>query len=479
MERRTKSLILFVILGLVGFVGARSVYAQLKFQTTQPVQFTLNPTLSLSVSGNLAINNLIAGTNADSNEITVAVNTNVMNGYYLTATAGTSSTNTNLINTSNSNYIFTSLATNASLADMSDADNNTWGYAFKVGSSSYGNYSGLPLDNNDDGETGAVLIDTTDPADSKVVTFKIGAKASTSQPSGEYANTVNFYATSLPIPEDKTIDDLDYMQDFATLTDAEKTTVIASMVQDHQYQLQDSRDNKYYYIAKLRDGNIWMTQNLDFDLDSTKTYTPADTDIPANWTPSVSTYATGVTTWDTSGSDNTQPESYDPGDLCWDGNIDDGGNYEGTLDTMTIPCTDDGADLHYSIGNYYNWTAAVAMNDSSSYTTDKQDTNQSICPAGWRLPVYEGSKSYDNLLSNGITTGIDGNIHLAPYYLLYGGAWGGFSLGVAGVGAYWYGVVRGSDYAYGLNYDAGGSDNLSPQVYCDRYVGYSVRCVAR
>ena len=476
MKRCTKFFALSGVLGLASLVGIGSVHAQLKFQTTQPVEFTFNPTLSLNVSGDLVVNNLTAGSNADSNEIIVAVNTNVASGYYLTATAGTPPTTTNLINTSNSSYIFTSLATNASLDDMSNANDNEWGYAFKVGSNAYSNYSGLPLDSYDSGETGAKLINTTKPANNQTVTFKIGAKAAASQPSGEYTNVVNFYAVTAPLPKTADINDLEYMQELASFSTAEKTAVIASMIQDQQYQLQDQRDGKTYYVAKLPDGNIWMTENLDFDIDSTKTYTPADTDIPANWTPSLSTYQEGDTTWNTS---DTTPESYDPGDLCWNGTIDNSGSYEGTLDTMTILCTDDEADLHYSIGNYYNWTAAVAMNDSSSYTTDLQDVDQSICPAGWRLPVYEGPKSYTNLLSNGITTGTSGNIHLAPYYLFYGGAWGGYSLGVAGGGAYWYGVVEDRDDAYFLSFDAGGSDYWYPQTIDDRFGGFPVRCVVR
>ena len=35
-------------------------------------------------------------------------------------------------------------------------------------------------------------------------------------------------------------------------------------------------------ISKLVDGNIWMTRNLDWDLDSSKTYTNLDTDLGWN-----------------------------------------------------------------------------------------------------------------------------------------------------------------------------------------------------
>ncbi len=473
MKRRTTFSVLFGVLGLTSLVGVGSVHATLKFQTTQPVQFTFNPTLSLNVSGDLIVNNLTAGDNADSNEITVAVNTNVASGYYLTATAGTVSTNTNLVNTVNSNYLFTSLATDADLEDMDNADDNTWGYAFKVGSSSYGNYSGLPLDSNNNGETGAVLINTTDPADSKTVTFKIGAKAATGQPAGVYTNTINFFAVTAPLSEDKTINDLEYMQDFATLTTGEKSTVLASMAQDEEYQLEDIRDGKTYYISKLVDGNVWMTQNLDHDINSSYDYNSTNTDVPTNWNDTLTdTYPEGDTTWN--GSSN-QPESYDPGDLCWDGAYDD--SHIGTLDNMAEYCSQDDSS-HYHIGNYYNWTAAVAMEDSSSYTTGLTDVDQSICPAGWRLPTYSGNKSYDNLITAmSLTSGTSGNIQDGPVYFVYGGVWYGSSYGVGGYGIYWSSVVYDDNDAYKLFFDVDGS--LYPQDDDYRNDGISVRCVAR
>ena len=41
----------------------------------------------------------------------------------------------------------------------------------------------------------------------------------------------------------------------------------------------------------------------------------------------------------------------------------------------------------YHAGNYYNWTAAIASNNSSSLTTQYTNAPNSICPAGWRLPI--------------------------------------------------------------------------------------------
>ena len=51
----------------------------------------------------------------------------------------------------------------------------------------------------------------------------------------------------------------------------------SSLGSDQQIQLQDSRDGKMYWVGKLPDNNCWMTQNLDLDLSTSKTLTPADT----------------------------------------------------------------------------------------------------------------------------------------------------------------------------------------------------------
>ncbi len=264
------------------------------------------------------------------------------------------------------------------------------------------------------------------------------------------------------------ISDLTYMQEFKELSSSEKADVLSSMTQNQQYQLKDNRDEKTYYISKLADGNVWMTQNLDHDIVTTANfYTPQNTDIPANWTASTATYATNNTTWSNTA---INPESYDPGDLCWNGTL---GNF--TITTGTTTC---GNDKHMHIGNYYNWTAAVAMNDSSSYTTDEQDVDQSICPAGWRLPTLSGNKSYDNLVTElSLTSGTSGNVQNTPVYFVYGGGWYGSSGYFGYAGLYWSSVVIDGDGANGFSFDRNGY--ISTQGGAGRYDDLSVRCVAR
>ncbi len=171
----------------------------LTYSSNAEVGFTFNPTISVNLSGDLLINNLAPGSVSDSNTINVNVSTNASQGYVLTATSGTKTTNTDLVNQTNSAYKFSSIATNASLSNLTT--DNTWGYSYSEDSgTNWSNYSGLPLDNDDEGATGKQLINTINPADNRTLQFKIAARASSNQAAGTYQNTINFYAVANPDP---------------------------------------------------------------------------------------------------------------------------------------------------------------------------------------------------------------------------------------------------------------------------------------
>ena len=251
----------------------------------------------------------------------------------------------------------------------------------------------------------------------------------------------------------------------------------STLAQGNEITVVDSRDGTEYTVARLADNNIWMTQNLDFDIvDGGTGLDSSNTDVPDDWDDAgklANTYTTGATTWNSS---STEPESYDPGDLYWDGTLNT--SWSGNLSNETVTDPPATGGTHYHIGNYYNWTAAVAMSNSTSYTSDGTDVNQSICPAGWRLPNNSDNKSYQNLVSRqSLTAGTSGNIQNSPTYFVYGGYWEGSSSNVGSGGYYWSSVVEGSNDAYQLGFGVNGY--LGPQDYGYRGVGYSLRCVAR
>ena len=195
MSRKISCLTLVLAILLVA-VFSTSYASTLTYQTSIGVGFTFNPMLSINLSSvDLIISNLAPGSSADSNIITVTVSTNTAYGYTLNATVG-EATNYNTRNLIRSGVAdnFASIDYGTSLASLTT--DNTWGYSYKPSgnSASWTNYSGLPL--YSDTNNVATLISTQDPADSDSVEFKIAAKASNTQPAGEYRNVINFMAVS-------------------------------------------------------------------------------------------------------------------------------------------------------------------------------------------------------------------------------------------------------------------------------------------
>ena len=306
---------------------------------------------------------------------------------------------------------------------------------------------------------------------------------------------ITLYATWI-----KTISNLTYMQDFKTLSAEEKSGVLRSMTEDEQYQLKDIRDQKQYYISKLKDGNVWMTQNLDLDLNNQTTLTPENTNIGANWTPANSTINSinyEVDGW-------LQNEYYvvrsaDPGGLYI---YSSGNNRRDEQYSSLEACQTVHSDCsaHNHAGNYYSWSAAVANNDASNMTEQFSNAGGSICPAGWRLPTgrqsngdpLEGNElgtildSYD-ILGDAIKCGItcvyyeyaDGGlnkIRTAPLWLTRSASvYQGSLDGTGNYGGYWSSTVYGSDSAFYLSF---GSASIDPNSNINRYYGYPIRCLA-
>ena len=418
--------------------------------------------------------NLYPTTGSDFNtaSMDISVGTNNPTGYTLTMTADSDTlTRTGSITDgSNNTYtptilpmLTTGSATGYTAAQFESSTTdaytlNRWGYKLSTAT----NF--MPMTT-----TTTELSTTNAPSNGDTVTLDFAAKVDTTKPAGTYQTTLNFNAVTNYVPI-SSIYDLEYMQQFAMLTNSERADVLSSMTTGQQYQLKDNRDEKPYYISKLADGNVWMTQNLDHDIVAQANYyTPANTDIPANWTASAATYSTSHTAWN---FDTSTPESYDPGDYCWSGDLDD---------STPVTCNQDGS--HYHLGNYYNWTAAVAMNDTSSYT-GFTNVDQSICPAGWTLPRDGGTnyETYENLL---IQYGLDTSSHEmtsyyieeSPLYLTLSGYWYDGNINYLGSRTeYRSSVVENTNFAHGIYL---GSDEKASQSWLFREQGDSVRCVAR
>lgn len=112
-------------------------------------------------------------------------------------------------------------------------------------------------------------------------------------------------------------------------------------------------------------------------------------------------------------------------------------------------------DEHQAIGNYYNWTAAVAMNNSSRYSANGTVVDQSICPAGWTLPNTDGEIGsfyylFDKYgISDKAVMGVG-----SPLYTTFSGIWTGSSSEVGADVFFWSPKVESTaiSHSAGLGY---------------------------
>ncbi len=248
-------------------------------------------------------------------------------------------------------------------------------------------------------------------------------------------------------------------------------------------KLVDIRDNKLYYVTKLKDGNCWMTQNLALDLETTPTnvapLTSENTDLNDN---SLSgayelgyTYENNVLTW--------RPANET---ISFSGNTVNG--WENSANTPYSANKTDSINYgHQSVRNYYNWSAAIASNSSNTLTQQYNNANNSICPKGWRLPIYSNITDkndftkLNNLYNSGSTTSNAGLI-TQPLWFAQSGYIAGNSLRDLNlIAQYWSNTTRDAALSYIL-YFTYNNVITNGSGYWGLYVranGFSVRCLAR
>ena len=205
-------------------------------------------------------------------------------------------------------------------------------------------------------------------------------------------------------------------------------SIKASMTTEYEhYALVDSRDGNTYYITKLADGNVWMTQNLGLGTTgSTIALSPIDTDISADSSFTTLPKAESVVDGDGINSIDyyTTHDSFIEGGNIY---IQPSGSF--ARDIVRAQNTGSG---HYRLGNGYPWTVATAQTadyvDPSDQASISMIPSDSICPAGWKLP---SQSDYENLLRkyNLFEENDDGSegseatssaLRLGPFHLIRG-----------------------------------------------------------
>ena len=433
------------------------------------------------------------GTFSSSN-VKLSVSTNNNSGYALSlATTG----NDNHMHSQNQVTTETIAPVSGSVK-QADFANNTWGYNLRAASEGDANadteYQAVP-------ESDGTAQRTTSAPSNDSYNLTFGVKVNTSIPSGTYTNTVAVSVVANP-PLVADMTGLSTMQEMTPEVCAK--TEVGTVA-----RLTDARDQKQYWVTKLADENCWMTQNLDLDLGvkdgdtDTTVLTPADSDVSNNWTPLRPTEPAGTIT---SADTNTETYSWDLGmyvksdpdgyrSYCdgVKGLSDSSCTSAGWTDVSSMTPMADGTtnevistdnntyNAHYLVGNLYQWNAATA---GTGGTITSADATDSICPKGWQLPTSNNSNSGSfqalmNAYSISSNTAGSTAITQTPLYFNPSGYVASGSLWYAGAyGYYWSSTALSSaSGAYFLYFFSGRVDPSGDIVL--RYVGLSVRCLAR
>lgn len=359
--------------------------------------------------------------------------------------------------------------------------------------------------------------------DEYALTF--GVATGSDLPQGRYTREVVISATANPMVI-TSLANAEYMQDI--------TSDICRNTDTHvTKRLTDYRDGKKYWVAKLKDGNCWMTQNLaltlnDFNdgegiravmadgISKGALLTPANTDIEESWNTS-SPYPPKVTSKSPFVSPANTADSWDFGEYVWtkaanpvscssQTGVDPLSKCPATAGFVNVSGSDwqasnveiDSGDIaengiydaHYLVGNYYTFTAATAGKGPTVTGSQANVENSSICPKGWKLPTSgsnynAASDSFYNLLkaygaetSNAAASTI---IRAKPLYLILGGqvdysASGGPINEIGSHGHFSSSVSSGSGSDYLLEFT---SSSVDANRSLSRQFGISVRCLVR
>lgn len=222
------------------------------------------------------------------------------------------------------------------------------------------------------------------------------------------------------VAESRTLNDLTRMQDM-------NSKIVENTPEDSTATLVDSRDYEKYTVRKLKDGKIWMTQNLKtIDM----TISSGDSNLPTG------------DTW-------TIPASSTSGFSAYNTN---------------------NAYLDSTYGGYYTFYTATAGWGTDS--VESGNAPKDICPRGWRLPTGGSSGEFRALYNNYNSAAL---MMGEPNFTLSGSANNGSMYNQGGYGSFWSSTIYDANNAQTLYLD---SSTANPGNGDNKYNGFSVRCVA-
>ena len=480
-------------------LGSNKAYAEegiAGIADSNNVSMTITPDTSSSGGSSSGTIDATVGQTAYSNHIVKLTGDRIKS--YVLSISYTNDSNALVNNSTNTEEgAINSTITGANNKTGDNLDSNTWGYSWSDNTSTSSNtltYHTMPISTNPatikSATEGTIPNNTLNTEGKLAFAVKFGDKAV----AGHYTTNVLLSLAIQPAEVVKTLSSITNMQ--------EMTSAICNASTEHETkQLRDTRDNKLYWVTKLKDGNCWMTQNLDFDikvlaaLDPPQSnVNPATSDVSSYWSESSNPNYPPTTTKTgniNTGWSNTQTtvQSWDPGDYYYKYvSATDWTNCGASLSNMST-CPSKGnwtttapaaEGQHYHVGNYYSWNAVTAGTGGS--ITSGQAMS-SICPKGWRLPTSNGASAdfaqlmgaYDLRTDNGSESNVD-KVRLTPLYFIPAGRVSPSGLDSTGDYSYYWSSTPYSDGndAYLLYFYSG---HLNPSVNGYRYRGFSVRCL--
>ena len=332
------------------------------------------------------------------------------------------------------------------------------------------------------------------------------------------ANGMKLYAVWVPVAKDKDGNELTFQTGDLLTTRLTETVgdTLANKPNEYITALRDERDSQVYAVAKLKDGNYWMIENLRLESEGTVGNNINDPNVtnqslaqgyggtPGTYGSFVglasaeSNYfaydTTSNTIYKSDGANTTYDPSTSPATLEDIGTGGDSGyrmpRYRNTNTSSPASSPTDGNANIYSYGNYYTWAAAIADTTYYGSTNGHTTVATSICPKGWHLPYGNSGSTSPNLGNTsggfyylGVQLGATSKNGTSskkwrsfPNNFLYSGNANNSNISWRGsYGYYWSSSAYDADYAYSLLLY---SSLLSPGT--DRgkkFLGFPVRCV--
>ena len=433
------------------------IYADNSTSKTSNVAVVVNTACTITTGGGIHSKTIDPGTSdtIEGNPINVSCNDTGGYALYAVGFSGDSydtPSNTKMLSSLGSNDIPTATSGASSYWAMKATPSGT---DIPTIDNSYNSFQVIPATYTKISHYPNITVGATNNNSVTTPTYKINIMSN--QPAATYVGKVKYtlvHPTTAPEPSTKTIANATYMQEVGSCP----STLTTGMV----YELTDNRDNQKYLVARLKDGNCWMLQNLKLGRStSTLTLTPANSDVDGNYI-----------------LDNKLPS---PGKFH--SYTIDGVQYQNN--STEYYCTGDGTASDWE-SCYYNWYTATAGTGTTYIASQGQNVNNSICPAGWTLPtqpqfqqLYNQYPSVAQMeVANPTTTKENtptvGQVTNTPGFLISGryGTGGASNLGSRGY--YWSRTAYSAQNAYGLYMS---TSSVSPAGNDIKYYGFTVRCL--